>query len=126
MWPTLDGTLFREIVDIPMYGCCTCRGGPPPPRRALGALAFLWNCVDLRLLAPDSAAAMQESGKLLYTSQAPDDGNTFDEPVDILPSVAAFSCHVDSIGNVHVNNINSKSTHISRQSVRRKIRFFRL
>eukprot|EP00903_Cladosiphon_okamuranus_P020246 g18581.t1 len=47
-----------------------------------------------------------ESGKLLYTSQAPDEGNKFDEPVDILPSVEAFSCHVDSIGNVHVNNIS--------------------
>lgn len=50
----------------------------------------------------------QENGKLLYTSQAPGNDNKFEEPVDILPSVAAFSCHVDSIGNIHVNNINRK------------------
>ncbi|CAM9441282.1 unnamed protein product [Ectocarpus fasciculatus] len=47
-----------------------------------------------------------ESGKLLYTSQDPEEGSKFDEPVDILPNVEAFSCHADSIGNVHVNNIN--------------------
>ncbi|CAB1103909.1 unnamed protein product [Ectocarpus sp. CCAP 1310/34] len=47
-----------------------------------------------------------ESGKLLYTSQDPEEGSKFDEPVDILPNVEAFSCHADSVGNVHVNNIN--------------------
>ncbi|CAN0110784.1 unnamed protein product, partial [Ectocarpus sp. 12 AP-2014] len=47
-----------------------------------------------------------ENGKLLYTSQDPEEGSKFDEPIDILPNVEAFSCHVDSIGNVHVNNIN--------------------
>ncbi|CAM9111431.1 unnamed protein product [Ectocarpus sp. 4 AP-2014] len=47
-----------------------------------------------------------ENGKLLYTSQDPEEGSKFDEPIDILPNVKAFSCHVDSIGNVHVNNVN--------------------
>lgn len=94
------------------------KGGSPPPRRARGLFAWRCACIDRSLLAP--GAAMQEDGKLLYTSQAPDDGNEFDEPVDILPDVSAFTCHVDSMGNVHIHDISSKCAPDSRQPMRSK------